>query len=185
MGKYEIEPAFEMLLEELERVIPELNSQIGKLTAEKKFDQAQTVLDKAKQVTAIQQKVRALREEWQTLNPPVPKPLKLYSRPKSGTFMNQEDLRVPILQALVRLNGRAHCQTVFKVLEETIGDQFSEEDWRTMPSNDKEIRWINSARWSRLKMVKDGLLVSKTPHGIWEITPLGRQVLEESHKKYS
>ena len=96
--------------------------------------------------------------------------------------MNQEDLRVPILQALLRLNGRAHCKKVFKVLEETIGDQFSEEDWRTMPSNDNEIRWINSARWSRLKMVKEGLLVSKTPHGVWEITPLGRQVLEESKK---
>ena len=67
MGKYEIEPAFDMLLEELERVIPELNAQISELTAQKKFDQAQIVLDKAKQVTAIQQKVKALREEWQAL----------------------------------------------------------------------------------------------------------------------
>ena len=183
MGKYEIEPAFDMLLEELERVIPELNAQIGELTAEKKFDQAQTVLDKAKQVTAIQQKVRALREEWQALNMPAPKPRKSYSRSKSGAFMNQEDLRLPILHALVRLNGKAHCQTVFKVLEETIGDQFSEADWRTMPSNDKEIRWKNSARWSRLQMVKEGLLGDKSPYGFWEITPLGRQVLEESKKK--
>lgn len=183
MGKYEIEPAFDMLLDELERVIPELNTQISALTAEKKFDQAQTVLDKAKQVTTIQQKVSALREEWQALNMPAPKPPKLYARPKSGTFMNQEDLRLPILHALVRLNGKAHCQTVFKVLEETIGDQFSEEDWRTMPSNDKEIRWINSARWSRLQMVKDRLLADSSPYGFWEITPLGRQVLEESKKK--
>ena len=99
--------------------------------------------------------------------------------------MNQEDLRLPILHALARLNGKAHCQTVFKVLEETIGDQFSEADWRTMPSNDKEIRWKNSARWSRLQMVKDRLLADSSPYGFWEITPLGRQVLEESKKKNS
>jgi hypothetical protein len=52
-----------------------------------------------------------------------------------------------------------------------------------MPSNDKEIRWKNSARWSRLQMVKEGLLGDKSPYGFWEITPLGRQVLEESKKK--
>ena len=167
---------FDMLLEDLEQVIPDLNAQISELAAQKKFDQAQVVLDKAKQVTAVQQKVQALREEWKALNLTTQEPPK--PQPEPGLIMTQQDLRIPILQALVTLGGKAHCQIVFTKLEETIGNRFTEADWQTMPSNDKEIHWINSARWSRLQMVEEGLLSSNSPHGIWEITPQGRKFLE-------
>jgi len=37
------------------------------------------------------------------------------------------------------------------------------------------IRWKNRALWERLVMVKDGLLKSGSPRGIWEITEKGRE----------
>lgn len=183
MHNNDVIPTFDMLLEELERVIPELNAQISELTAEKKFDQAQTVLDKAKQVTAIQQKVRALREEWQALNSSVYEPPRLKPKPKPSPLTSQEAFRLPILEALVAFGGKARVQKVLIKLEELMGHQLSETDWQTLPSNKREIRWRKAAQWSRLQMVKDRLLADNSPYGVWEITPLGRQVLEESKKK--
>ncbi len=178
----EVVPAFDRLLEELEQVIPDLNAQISDLAAQKKFDQAQAVLDKAKQVSAMQQKVQALREEWRELGLPASDFRKPKPQPEPEAVTPRQDFRVPILQALVTLGGRAHCQKVFKKLEETIGHHFSKADRQTMPSNDSEIRWVNAARWERLKMVKEGLLASNSNYGIWEITAKGRQVLEQSNK---
>jgi len=42
-----------------------------------------------------------------------------------------------------------------------------------------EIRWRNSAMWSRYKMVRAGLLKSDSPRGVWEISDKGRKALEK------
>ena len=34
--------------------------------------------------------------------------------------------------------------------------------------------WENKMQWERLKMVKEGLLKSDSPRGIWELTPRGQ-----------
>ena len=39
-------------------------------------------------------------------------------------------------------------------------------------------RWRNTAQWARNAMVKEGLLASDSPRGVWEITAEGKQWLE-------
>ena len=40
-----------------------------------------------------------------------------------------------------------------------------------MPRRDgKTIAWINNAQWERFLMVKEGILRSDSPNGIWELT---------------
>ena len=179
MNSYEVINSFDRLLAELERVIPDLNAQMGELTAQKNYDRAQAVLDKAKRVIDFQQKVKALRQEWQSLDlqVPTPKP-QPRPQPEPGPQTPQAAFRIPILQALVNLGGSAHCRKVFSGLERSM--DFTKADWLTMPSNDNEIRWKNAARWERLSMVKEGLLASESHYGIWEITSKGRKYLEEN-----
>lgn len=174
----EVVPAFEMLLEELERIIPDLNAQGKDLLDRKQYAQAHELINKAQSVVAFQTKVKALRDEWVRMQVPATKPPQPKPQTETGLVTPQQDFRIPILQALVALGGRAHCQKVFKKLDENIGHQFSKADRQTMPSNDSEIRWVNAARWERLKMVKDGLLASNSQYGIWEITPAGREALK-------
>lgn len=177
----EVVPAFDMLLEELERIIPDLNAQGKDLLDQKQYTQAHELINKAQSVLAFQAKVAALRDEWVRMQvPPTGQPRP--PNPKTGEHTPQEAFRLPILQALVELGGKAHCQRVFKELEKTMGHNFSELDWQTMPSDDKEIRWINAARWSRQVLVNDGLLFPVERRGYWEITPKGRQVLDQSKK---
>jgi len=314
----EVVPAFDMLLEELERIIPDLNDQAKALMDQKKYDQAQDLISKAKSVVAFQAKVQTLREEWVRMQVPATKasepapasnsldrkqilPHTDLAKSKESSGIRIFDLHVPILRALVNrggslkfpdlivvlrhyledtlneydqvvlpdgktvrwinnvawakkphidlgylsstaprdtweitpsgrhalraglvelrvaalhpkkeikdesgisyrakkgerthedafymiilmaldeLGGRAHCQKVFKKLEKMMTDQLTEKDWQTIPSDDKEIRWINTARWTRQRLVNDGLLASNSPRGIWEITPAGREALE-------
>ena len=59
----EVVPAFDMLLEELERIIPDLNAQGKDLLDQKQYAQAHELNHKAESVVAFQVKVAALREE--------------------------------------------------------------------------------------------------------------------------
>ena len=183
----EVVPAFDMLLEELERIIPDLNDQAKALMDQKKYDQAHALLNKAQSVVAFQGKVGALREEWVRMQVPptkLPEPIlppsspKPVTRIKQGERTHEDAFYMTILMALDELGGRAHCQKVIKKLEKFVGDQFTEKDWEIMPSGRNEIRWINTARWTRQRLVNDGLLASNSPRGIWEITPAGREALE-------
>src|SRR5690606_27361353 len=139
------------------------------------------LINKAQSVVTFQGKVVALREEWVRLQIPsrksdvvIKEPAPLY-HPKMGERTGEDAFYMSILIVLNELGGRAHCQKVFKRLERMMGDQFTEKDWEYLPSRNNEIRWVNTARWTRQRLVNDGLLANNSPHGIWEITPAGRE----------
>jgi DNA repair exonuclease SbcCD ATPase subunit len=173
MNSRDVGYAYDMLLEELEQVIPALNAQMSELTSQKKFDQAQGVLDKAKQVSAMQQKVKTLREEWQKLDLFGPEGEPIEGRTPTEVF------RFPLLRALVEFGGRAHCRKVIARIEEDMGHQLSDVDRQTLKDT-KTIRWENSVHWMRQIMVEEGLLLPMERRGYWEISPEGRRFLDKS-----
>lgn len=53
-------------------------------------------------------------------------------------------------------------------------------DYECHKSDEKQIRWRNSAQWARNKMVNtDGRMKKGSPRGIWEISDKGRKWLEK------
>ncbi len=50
-------------------------------------------------------------------------------------------------------------------------------DYQILSSEAEQVRWQNSAQWARNLMVKEGMLQSDSPVGIWEITEKGRAFL--------
>jgi hypothetical protein len=179
----EVVPAFDMLLEELERIIPDLNDQAKALMDQKKYDQAQDLISKAKSVVAFQAKVQALREEWMTMQVPS-RPLNEVRQPKpvyvakKGGRTPQSEFQLPILQVLKELGGRAQLRKVYPELEKKMGDRFTEKDLEATSSNENDICWKNNARWARQILVNEGLMAPDSPRGIWEITPAGREALK-------
>lgn len=77
-------------------------------------------------------------------------------------------LREHIILALRKLGGRAHVSNVI----EEIGHQLEgkwlpgDMEWRQATN---EYAWQNTVRWERHKLIKDGLLGSDSPRGIWEL----------------
>jgi len=194
----EVIPAFDMLLEELETIIPELNKQGKQLLDEKKYQEAHDVINKAQAVVAFQSKVRGLLDEWIGMNVPPTKSSPragLGKQPKKGSRIvgprleegkrtKNEDFHMPILQVLIEKGGRATFSQLIEELTKDMQATLNQFDWETLPDG-KTVRWKNNVGWAKKPLKDVGFLSNIAPHGIWEITESGRKALEESKNKGS
>jgi len=188
MKNNEVIPAFNMLLEELDAIIPALNKQGARLMEEKKYSQARDVISKAESVIVFQEKVKALRDEWLNLDVPSTRKgtkkkkrvmRKVTKLLKQGLRTPNAAFHLPILQALVQLGGSGRVQEVLKIVEEMMADQLNKYDYQSIPSNPKVIRWENNAQWARVKLIEEGYIASDSPRGIWEISDAGREKVSQ------
>jgi len=79
------------------------------------------------------------------------------------------DYYQPILQALNESGGSAKVNDVLERVEQLMKDVLREVDYEPLAS-DGMLRWRKTAQWARDAMVREGLLKSNSPRGIWEIT---------------
>jgi hypothetical protein len=100
------------------------------------------------------------------------------ARPKSVDRTQERDFRLPILEALDELGGRARAEDIRPLLERKMQSKLRPDDHGFLPSNG-ELRWWNTAKYERKHMVRmrPPLLNSGSPHGWWEITDTGREYL--------
>jgi hypothetical protein len=195
----EVVPAFDMLLEELERIIPDLNDQAKALMDQKNYDQAHALLNKAQSVVAFQGKVVALREEWvrmqvpptkppePVLSPTPPKAKKVSRRTdlgrlESGLRTKNTEFHMPILKVLVNSGGRMQFQALLSALEVIMKDTLNEYDWQVM-NDKKSIRWQNNVGWTKKRLSDAGHISATAPKGIWLVTPAGRKALEDYEER--
>lgn len=88
-----------------------------------------------------------------------------------GGATPQETYRPLILQALAKAAGRASMRDVLAYAKERLNGRFTAGDLEHLTSG--AIRWENKAQWERHQMVKEGLLKSDSPYGIWELSDEG------------
>ena len=96
---------------------------------------------------------------------------------RSGEGTERQAYRVPILRALIALGGRAPIRQVLERVEQRLRNSLTPADLEELPSGQR-LRWQENAEWERFHMVREGLLSSGSPRGIWEITEEGRRFLE-------
>lgn len=195
----EVVPAFDMLLEELERIIPDLNAQGKDLMDRQEYTQARALIDKAEAVVKFKAKVDALKQEWLNLQvPPIkppqpvqaPKPVKAKKTVKraekgklqEGLRTKNSDFHMPILKALADHGGSLKFAELIKVLENDMKDVLNVHDWALLP-NGITVRWVNNVGWAKTPLRKAGYISATAPIGTWEITPEGRQALVEFQQK--
>lgn len=190
----EVIPAFEMLLEELERIIPDLTAQGKDLLDQKQYNQAHELINKAQSVLAFQAKVAALRDEWVRMQVPATKAPVIIPSPKppkgkkisrrsdlgkleSGLRTKNSDFHMPILRTLVNNGGSMQFRELLSALEDVMKDSLNEYDWQVM-SDEKSIRWQNNVGWAKKRLSNAGYITTTAPKGIWEITQAGREAVE-------
>lgn len=109
------------------------------------------------------------------------------SRATTGTKIKKGEktpncrYKIPILQSIVELGAKGRAKEVLEKVFEKMENEFNSYDMETLSSGTDK-RWHNTARWTRAKMVEEGLLSSKSPNGIWRITEKGRKYLEENNE---
>ena len=152
------------------------------------YDTATDVIDFAKKLLAFQSKVAGLQEEWEELEnardaatPEVQQIVSkhFFGKKKKGLITNQDEYCRPLLEVLVEMGGRGKTKAVLDRLGEKMKGTLKPIDYECHKSNDKQIRWRNTAQWARNKMVNnDGRMNKDTPNGIWEISAKGRKWLK-------
>jgi len=199
MIKNEVVEAFDMLIEELERIIPDLSAQGKDLMDRQEYAQARALIDKAEAVVKFKARVDALKQEWLNLQvPPIkpPQPVQAPKQPKAkkplkhaekgklqeGLRTKNSDFHMPILKALAGHGGSLKFAELIKVLENDMKDVLNVHDWALLP-NGITIRWVNNVGWAKTPLREAGYISATAPIGTWEITPEGRQALVEFQQK--
>jgi hypothetical protein len=167
------------------------------------FTKAQQLLARAERVERLMEQVQQLRDAWEQLDKPEdslaggtedPPELDLIERLFSarhhgGTVKRQKadktperEYRVPILESLEQLGGQGHVKEVLRLVYEKMKNRLTGDDLKPLPSGG-EVRWANTAMWARFNMVREGLLRSDSPRGVWEISEMGRAYLEQARQR--
>lgn len=179
--------AFDIVLEEIENAIAALNREGGQAFEGGKYDIARDLMEKGSQMTAFRNRVKDLQKEWLNLFASVvpqksrKRKAPRYKKLQHGLRTPEDEFRVPILQSLVELGGIASVNDVLDKVEVLMSHKLNAYDHQTLPSDPAIPRWRNTSQWARAAMVKEGLVSSNSPRGVWEITSSGRKFLEQ-HK---
>jgi len=103
-------------------------------------------------------------------------------RLQRGVRTPEDAFYQPILKVLNESGGSAKVNDILAKVKQLMSGVLTQVDYEPLPSQPETPRWSNAAQWARNTMVKEGLLKSNSPWGIWEITDAGRKYLtEESH----
>lgn len=181
-----VSAAFEILLEELEAEVELVNKIGAKAFDSQNYEQAQEALSRGVQITALRDRVAALRTEWQALEligtqleTPATKAKRQHlGKLRKGLRTPEGSYWVPILQSLIEMGGTASIGDVLDRVYEKMKPSLNEYDLQPLASDPTSPRWRNAAEWARNTMVNEGLLRSDSPRGQWEITSLGREWLK-------
>jgi len=180
----EVNEAFEILLEEIEAVVNALNETGAEVLRQGEYDKARQAIEEATRLAEFREKVRSLQKEWNDLlSAGVAEKRKRGKRKVKGPLRRglrtpEDAFRRPILEALAELGGSAPMREVLALVEKKMSGVLNEYDYQPLQTG--EIRWRNTAQWCRNTLVREGLLRSDSPKGIWEIAASGWLELENS-----
>jgi hypothetical protein len=179
--------AFDMLLEEIEAEIDFVNGVGARAFEARDYDKAKEALERAAQVTGFRDKADALRREWENLfareeeeeDSEAHAQRRNLGRLRRGLRTREETYYRPILEALQALGGSAQMSQVLDRVLQAMRGVLKDVDYEPLASDPDRPRWKNAAQWARNSMVKEGLMRSNSPHGVWEISDAGRRFLRD------
>lgn len=199
INKKELNEFFEILIEEIKNIINELNHEFELENKSNDFNKITKIEERITKFISIIEKLQELKKECDNMFNNIDlkkewnrifmvKNSKITSRKKfvkleKGLKTPEKEFRIPILEALVELGGKAEAKEVLKIVEQKLKEKLNKYDYENIPSDPHKIRWKDTARWCRNTLVNEGLLSSNSPKGIWEITEKGRKYLEDYKKR--
>lgn len=191
MNTNEIKLSFKVLNDVLDEAINNVNVQGSIEFANGEYTKADVLLKRANEINSIQENLNKLETDVEKIlvDSLVSKIVKdedyihiskrFKDRLKYGLRTPQRKYRLPILEALIKCDGREKTGKVLSFVFELMKDKLNEHDLILIRAN--EPRWRNAAMWERKNMVLDGLLSDKSPNGIWEITQDGMKHYNSMH----
>jgi restriction system protein len=181
----DVASAFEILLEEVEAEVDFVNTVGSKAFEGRDYERAKEALARAGVLIAFRDKVSALRAEWRTIaavaeqeeDEETKSERRNLGRLRNGLRTSEDAYREPILRILKEMGGSGRAADVLEKVGRVMKPRLKSVDFEPLASGPDNPRWRNAAQWARNSMVKEGLLKSDSPRGIWEITERGEHEL--------
>ena len=92
-------------------------------------------------------------------------------------FPKQEEIEIPLLEALVKLGGQGKTKDVYPLVTEAF-PQLTDEDLAEQLPSETGNKWKSRIRWVRQKLVDEKGEMWSLDRGVWAITKKGRQRLK-------
>ncbi|MDH7480621.1 MAG: winged helix-turn-helix domain-containing protein [Armatimonadota bacterium] len=175
--------AFDMLFEEIERVMKKVNESGSQAFSEGRYDDAKQMIAQAKSLNDLRLKAISLGQDLQKLCAGRNREDVLRRNPgrlAEDWKTSHEFFYIPILQVLCEMGGGGRVGEVLDRVYDIVKDSLKPADMERLPGG-RDLRWRTSARGARWYMVQKGLLKADSPRGVWEISEAGREWLER-HK---
>lgn len=189
----DVSAALHLLGESLQTEVQRINTEGSQAMQVGDYDTAQSVIDFAKRLTAFRQKVAELGAEWAKLEELRDKAStevqqivskRFFGKSKKGEITPQEAFCRPLLEVLEEMGGGGKTMAVLDRLGEKMKAILKPKDFEPHESDQKQIRWRNTAQWARNVMVNaDGRMKTNSSRGIWEISEKGRVWLKKNPPK--
>lgn len=170
--------AFETLIGELQNALGDTQESIEDAVKQSDFSAARDAAERGEEIQEQIDQLKDLKKQWGNIVGSESATEGAKRAPR-GASTPQETYRLPILWVLEEMGGRGRTSEVLDRVGEIMNDQLNKWDRQMLPSGDN-IRWRNKAQWARNTMVKEDLLASDSPRGVWEISEKGRAVLRKS-----
>jgi restriction system protein len=138
------------------------------------------------ELRAFQNEVNSLLDRWNATKPAIADEdsftvdgdRRAYlGRVSRGSRTPEPAFRVPILSVLIEAGGSLPMRDAIDRVGELMADDLNEVDRKPLPSDERTVRWRNTAQWARNNLADEGLL-DRSTRGIWAITDQGRTWME-------
>lgn len=190
----EVSDALELTVAVLEDAIGDLKASTKAAVQDERFDVVASDNERLRDLRSFAGEVAELLARWEahnghdaavtpgrdTAEPTDAEgiaPKRYFGRAKRGTRTPEPDFRRPILEVLRDAGGSMSASDALDAVGRRMSHQFTEVDLQRLPSDDKTLRWRNTAQWSRNVLADDGH-IDRSVRGVWTITPSGRAWLE-------
>lgn len=100
------------------------------------------------------------------------------TRVASHEILPEHEYYLPILSALARAGGSCESRLVVDEVGRQLDGRLTSVDRQDLPNNGGA-RWRSRVQFARLRLVKDGLLRSDSPRGIWSVSDQGLRYLHQ------
>jgi Mrr N-terminal domain len=104
-----------------------------------------------------------------------PLPKRNSERPKRGKRAPLKKFRVPLLETLYRLGGKAYSREIRKTIELLIAPMLRKADYELV--SNAQPRWWNAICSVRNDLIRQGLFRNDSERGIWELSKRGFELM--------
>lgn len=189
----EVGEALSLTVAYVEDVIEDLKAATQEAVRDERFDEVDQNTERLKELRSFTDEVAVLLGRWRSTlvrpgaahsddeapegaeGSPVGK--QYLGRVKRGTKTTEAAFREPILRLLVDAGGSMPAGECLDALESVMGERLTAVDHEVLPSDQRTLRWRNTAQWSRNALADQGL-IDRSVRGVWAITSAGREWLE-------